>query len=105
MCGFCGFTGQTDNNQEVISNMMQKIIHRGIICNKCGKKDIKGKRYKCAQCSNFNLCEKCENNYIPSVRRHKCQLSLPARAQSFLFFLSDCYISALSIRLLNGKGN
>lgn len=29
MCGFCGFTGQTDNNQEVISNMMQKIIHRG----------------------------------------------------------------------------
>ena len=29
MCGFCGFTGQTQNNQQVISDMMQKIIHRG----------------------------------------------------------------------------
>lgn len=29
MCGFCGFTGQTYNNQKIISDMMQKIIHRG----------------------------------------------------------------------------
>lgn len=29
MCGFCGFTGQTQNNQKVISDMMKKIIHRG----------------------------------------------------------------------------
>lgn len=29
MCGFCGFTGQTQNNQQIISDMMQKIIHRG----------------------------------------------------------------------------
>lgn len=29
MCGFCGFTGNIDNRQEVINDMMNKIIHRG----------------------------------------------------------------------------
>ena len=37
-------------------------IHKGIICNKCGK-EIIGKRFKCVQCQNFNLCEICESNY------------------------------------------
>lgn len=29
MCGFCGFTGVVDNSENVIVNMMNKIIHRG----------------------------------------------------------------------------
>lgn len=29
MCGFCGFTGNIDNREEVINEMMNKIIHRG----------------------------------------------------------------------------
>ena len=29
MCGFCGFTGNIDNREQVIENMMNKIIHRG----------------------------------------------------------------------------
>lgn len=29
MCGFCGFTGQLPNGKEVLTNMMNKIIHRG----------------------------------------------------------------------------
>ena len=36
-------------------------IHKGIKCNKCGMKDIKGIRYKCSTCLNYNLCEKCED--------------------------------------------
>ena len=35
-------------------------IHKGIKCNECGINDIKGIRYKCTKCLNFNLCEKCE---------------------------------------------
>ena len=58
----------------------QKIIHRGIICNKCGKKDIKGKRYKCAQCSNFNLCEKCENNYIHDMKHIMIRIITPLKS-------------------------
>ncbi|MBE6014013.1 MAG: asparagine synthase (glutamine-hydrolyzing) [Lachnospiraceae bacterium] len=29
MCGICGFVGETDNAEAVLSGMMQKIIHRG----------------------------------------------------------------------------
>ena len=38
------------------------IIHKGINCSICGKKDIVGIRYKCTICPNFNLCENCEEN-------------------------------------------
>lgn len=29
MCGFCGFTGNIENREDVINEMMNKIIHRG----------------------------------------------------------------------------
>ena len=29
MCGFCGFTGKVENKEQVIENMMNKIIYRG----------------------------------------------------------------------------
>ena len=29
MCGFAGFTGRLDNGEEVLTNMMNRIIHRG----------------------------------------------------------------------------
>ena len=29
MCGICGFTGNLDNKSQVLTNMMNKIIHRG----------------------------------------------------------------------------
>lgn len=29
MCGFCGFTGNVENKEQVIENMMNKIIYRG----------------------------------------------------------------------------
>ena len=30
MCGICGFTGQqSDDSKEILTNMMNKIIHRG----------------------------------------------------------------------------
>ena len=34
--------------------------HTNIICNNCFKNDIKGKRFICAECNNYNLCQDCE---------------------------------------------
>jgi hypothetical protein len=62
----------------------QKKIHRGITCNKCGKKDFKGKRYKCAKCSNFNLCEKCENNYIHDMKHIMIRILNPLKSDNEL---------------------
>ena len=38
-----------------------KTVHKGIKCFKCLKSPIEGFRYKCTQCGDYNLCEKCED--------------------------------------------
>ena len=35
-------------------------IHKNIVCNNCFKSNIKGKRFICAECINYNLCQECE---------------------------------------------
>ena len=35
-------------------------VHRGITCNGCSAHPIKGIRYRCANCMDFDLCEPCE---------------------------------------------
>ena len=37
-----------------------EIIHKGIKCNICDCESIRGIRYLCGICHNFNLCQKCE---------------------------------------------
>jgi len=46
----------------------KQVIHNNIICNNCYSKDFTGPRFVCAECENFNLCEKCEkmNVHFPN---------------------------------------
>ncbi|KAK4153248.1 hypothetical protein C8A00DRAFT_43812 [Chaetomidium leptoderma] len=36
-------------------------VHRGCLCNGCGITPIRGIRYRCANCTDFDLCETCES--------------------------------------------
>ncbi|KAF3045438.1 hypothetical protein E8E12_003906 [Didymella heteroderae] len=36
------------------------VIHRGITCNGCDEKPIRGTRWHCANCVDFDLCSSCE---------------------------------------------
>jgi hypothetical protein len=40
------------------------IVHRSVSCNHCGASPIRGIRYKCANCVDFDLCAMCENLQI-----------------------------------------
>ena len=42
------------------NNKKNNIIHYGITCNYCNEKNIKGIRYKCGHCINYNVCQNCE---------------------------------------------
>lgn len=44
--------------ENVIKINKQK--HKDIVCNNCFKKDFSGKRFICAECNNYNLCQDCE---------------------------------------------
>ena len=39
--------------------IIQEIVHENIFCDMCGAAPIKGIRYKCSVCNDFDLCEKC----------------------------------------------
>jgi len=38
------------------SSEPEVVIHNGITCDGCQKKDIQGVRYKCSVCSDFDMC-------------------------------------------------
>ena len=37
-------------------------VHRGINCNSCNQLPIRGIRFRCANCPDYDLCEQCEAN-------------------------------------------
>lgn len=39
-------------------------VHRGCQCNWCGQVPIRGTRYRCANCADFDLCEVCESQNV-----------------------------------------
>ncbi|KAL9653011.1 hypothetical protein ABK040_015526 [Willaertia magna] len=46
-------------------------IHTGVKCDNCGMNPIRGVRYWCENCENYNLCEKCaETEYKYHDRMH-----------------------------------
>lgn len=47
------------DNSNIPSNTNSKVHHIGIVCDACDK-DIYGFRYKCLQCSDYDLCGECE---------------------------------------------
>ena len=49
---------------------LEKTIHHGIYCDKCGIGPIIGNRYKCSICNNYDLCEECELKNI-ETEEHK----------------------------------
>jgi hypothetical protein len=50
-----------NNNSNNFSKISQcRTIHNNISCNNCKTIPIVGYRYKCLECSNYNLCQQCE---------------------------------------------
>ena len=46
-------------------------IHYGIVCDVCEMKPIRGVRYKCMECPDFDLCEGCHDKELH--KEHKMQ--------------------------------
>ena len=58
-----------------------EVIHKDIKCNLCGMENIKGIRYKCLQCQNFNLCNDCEKKCIHDAEHILIKIRIPLKEE------------------------
>jgi hypothetical protein len=49
-----------DTTRNTSSNQFSNVVHERVSCDGCGLRPIRGIRYKCTTCPNFDFCEKCE---------------------------------------------
>jgi Ca2+-binding EF-hand superfamily protein len=53
-------------------------VHRGCECNSCGVVPIRGIRYRCANCADYDLCEGCESQGLHYKRHIFYKIKVPA---------------------------
>ncbi|KAI0006610.1 EF-hand [Xylariaceae sp. FL0662B] len=53
-------------------------VHRGCQCNGCGMVPIRGVRYRCANCADFDLCEVCESQGLHNKTHIFYKVKVPA---------------------------
>ncbi|KAK4191792.1 hypothetical protein QBC35DRAFT_277712 [Podospora australis] len=53
-------------------------VHRGCQCNGCGLVPIRGIRYRCANCPDFDLCETCESQGLHTKTHIFYKIKIPA---------------------------
>ena len=61
-------------NNKILNNEIKtetQLIHYKYKCENCNIKPIIGIRYKCNECINYNLCEKCYNDLINNKINHE----------------------------------
>ena len=86
-----------EQNQNLNQNEM---VHKGIKCNHCGVENIKGIRYKCLQCNDFNLCGGCEESCDHDPAHILIKIRKPLNSEYELLFKED-----KNLRYKNGQYN
>lgn len=66
--------GEEVNEEDVTYDKLKKQyaeeIHESISCDGCTTKSIKGLRFKCDSCPNYDLCQECVDNAV-TTKTHK----------------------------------
>jgi len=77
--------------KEIFVNLTRKkynTIHDNIQCSGCMKKPIKGIRFKCTSCTDYNLCEICEFCENHSSRYNHILVMLPFAVDTIPYYLN-----------------
>ena len=86
------------------------IIHRGVTCDNCTQSPLRGPRWKCRQCADFDLCSRCHllnPSLPPHLPSHTYQLFTQPRPDPLVCALTDFLHLILasgfiSVRMIGG---
>ena len=59
-------------------NRKDGYVHRGVQCNSCNESPIRGIRYRCVNCTDYDLCEQCEAMQIHPKTHLFYKIRIPA---------------------------
>ncbi|KAG4068069.1 hypothetical protein HA402_011402 [Bradysia odoriphaga] len=99
-----GYQGQYDLT--IIDNAQIGVKHPNIICDGCSKAGIAGIRFRCAQCSNYDLCATCygsdvhdlEHPFIRYQTTNSVGVRVPTRQSSVKVQLKGIFVGAKVVR-------
>ena len=63
----CGLITQLKNERDAAKASLELLHHRGVTCDGCSVKPIKGLRFKCQVCDDYDLCELCHASNVHQV--------------------------------------
>ena len=91
------------NIHEIEENEKSKVVHRNYSCDGCGMKPLRGPRYHCKVCPNFDYCEEC---YKALKHEHNDfeKVEIPVEFEGLPPFLSLLFIITQIKFELNLKG-
>ncbi|MCJ1332699.1 hypothetical protein MMC10_009393 [Thelotrema lepadinum] len=58
------------------------VVHRGVSCNSCNATPIKGIRYRCTNCVDYDLCEQCESMQFHQKNHLFIKIRIPTPSHS-----------------------
>lgn len=72
-----------DTAREQLS-LIPELYHQGVVCDNCEITPIVGLRFKCVDCLEFDLCEKCygKRGRLSTVHAHKTFLQIPSQRRA-----------------------
>ncbi|KAJ6646480.1 E3 ubiquitin-protein ligase MIB2 [Pseudolycoriella hygida] len=99
-----GYQGQYDLT--IVDNAQIGVKHPNIICDGCSKAGIAGIRFRCAQCTNYDLCATCygadihdlEHPFIRYQTTNSVGVRVPTRKSSTRIQLKGIFVGAKVVR-------
>jgi len=83
LCGSCEAKGCHPSDHPLIVYKVSANIppsnapHTGISCDGCGTSPIRGNRFKCTVCPDYDLCDKCEGEHVHPVDHPLLKVRVP----------------------------
>ena len=77
--------------------------HDGTMCDTCHQQPIFGIRWKCAECTNYDLCSVCYHCDKHNLRHRFFRINTPG-SERFLYLIACfvcCLISTLNMKLVH----